>query len=166
MSRQAKQKICTNLDHQCSKNCSFLFVQTNWVCLSGTQRFCKNDSDASLDSLTVTRVESFCEERYSNRVKWKFFSSWLEPKSPKIVSSHLLESRYHWQKWSNPNRSKYQNHARFESKSRYTVVSGHFHLFCMRKIMVYITCRKDALTCGNDRGESKKWNGNCFHKKS
>jgi len=33
-------------------------VQTKWVGLSGTQRFCKNDSDSSLESLTVTRVES------------------------------------------------------------------------------------------------------------
>jgi len=33
-------------------------VQTNWVCLSGNQRFCKNDSDSILESLTVTRVES------------------------------------------------------------------------------------------------------------
>jgi len=28
-------------------------VQTNWVCPSGTQRFCKTDSDSSLESLTV-----------------------------------------------------------------------------------------------------------------
>ena len=44
-----------NNDHL-SKKCSFLCVQTNWVCPSGTQRFCKNDSDASLELLTVTRV--------------------------------------------------------------------------------------------------------------
>ena len=37
-----------------------------WVCVSGTQRFCKNDS--SLESLTVTRVESFSEKRDSSRV--------------------------------------------------------------------------------------------------
>jgi len=56
--RQTKQKICANLDHHWSKKCSFLCVQTKWVGLSGTQRFCKNDSDSSLESLTVTRVES------------------------------------------------------------------------------------------------------------
>ena len=43
-------------------------LQTKWVCPSGTQRICKNDSDWSLESLTVTRVESFCEKRDSNRV--------------------------------------------------------------------------------------------------
>ena len=83
--RQLKQKISPNLDHHWSKNSSFLCVQTNWVCPSGTQRFCKNDSDSSqwlwLESShsvkNVTRVEL-----------------------PKIVirleSSHWLESRYHW----------------------------------------------------------------------
>jgi len=68
-SRQAKQKICANLDHHWSKKCSFLCVQTNWVCPLGTQRYCKNDSDSSLESLTVTRVESFCEKRDSSRVR-------------------------------------------------------------------------------------------------
>jgi len=43
-------------------------VQTNCVCPSGTQRFCKNDSDPSLESLTLTGVESFCEKRDSSRV--------------------------------------------------------------------------------------------------
>ena len=45
--RQAKQKISTNHDHHWSKKCSFLYVQTNCVCPSETQRFCKNDSDSS-----------------------------------------------------------------------------------------------------------------------
>jgi len=36
-----------------------------WICLSGTQRFCKNDSDSSSESLTVTRV-----------TLWK---TWLDP---------------------------------------------------------------------------------------
>ena len=66
--RQAKQKIRANLDHHWSIKCSFLWVQTNRVCPSGTQRYCENDSDSSLESLTVTRVESFCEKRDSSRV--------------------------------------------------------------------------------------------------
>jgi len=54
---QAKQKIYANLDHHWSKKRSYLCVQTNWVCPSRTQRFCKNDSDSSLESSTVTRVK-------------------------------------------------------------------------------------------------------------
>jgi len=38
-------------------------------------RFCKNDSDSSLESLIVTRVESFCEKRDSSRVESPFFST-------------------------------------------------------------------------------------------
>ena len=48
-SRQAKQKICANLDHHWSMKCSLLCVQTNWVCPSGTQSNCK---------MTLTRVSS------------------------------------------------------------------------------------------------------------
>jgi len=50
-----------------AKNAHF-FNFKKCVCLSGTQRFCKNDSDSSLESLTVIRVESFCEKRDSSRV--------------------------------------------------------------------------------------------------
>ena len=65
-SKQAKQKISANLDHHSSKKCSFLCVQTNWVCPSGTQRFCKNDFvsshwlwlESSHSVKNVTRVES------------------------------------------------------------------------------------------------------------
>ena len=74
--RQAKQKISANLDHHRSKKCSFLCVQTNWIFSSGTQRFCKNDSDSSLEPLTVTRV--------SQVILWK---TWLE-------SSHHFCQRY------------------------------------------------------------------------
>ena len=66
--RKAKQNIFANLDNHWRKKCSFFCVQTNWVCPSGTQRNCKNDSDSSLELLTVTRVESFCEKRGSSRV--------------------------------------------------------------------------------------------------
>jgi len=68
-SRQATQKICANLDNHWSKKCLFLCVQTNWVCPSGTQRFYKYDS--SLESFTVTRVESshYFFQRDSSRVR-------------------------------------------------------------------------------------------------
>ena len=60
--RQAKQKICANLDHQ-----------TNWVCSSGTQRYCKNDSNSSLWLLLESRhfVESSHHfyQRDSSRVR-------------------------------------------------------------------------------------------------
>ena len=50
-------------------------VQTNWVCPSETQRFCKNDCLESSHSVKhVTRVESPC------------YSTWLESESPKIVT--------------------------------------------------------------------------------
>jgi len=65
-------KICANPDHHWSKKCSFLCVQTKWVGPSGTQRFCKNDSDSSLESLTVTRVESSHSVNFSQRD-----SSWV-----------------------------------------------------------------------------------------
>jgi len=57
------------------------------VCQSEALRFCKNDSDSSLESLIVTRVEPFCEKRDSNRVESPSFSTWLESsQSPKIVT--------------------------------------------------------------------------------
>jgi len=65
-------------------------MQTNWVCPSGTQRFCENDSDSSLESLSVTRVESFCEKRDSSRVTIFFNVTRVESESPKS----WLESRY------------------------------------------------------------------------
>jgi len=77
--RQSKQKISPNLDNHWSKKSSFLCVQTNWVCPSGTQRFSKNDSDSShwlwLESShsvkNVTRAESshYCIQRDSSRVR-------------------------------------------------------------------------------------------------
>jgi len=87
--RQAKRKITGKLDNHWSKNCLglFLCVETNWVCSSGTQRFCKNYSDVSshwlwLDSshyiLNVTQVES----ESLNIVT-------------RLESSHWLESHYH-----------------------------------------------------------------------
>jgi len=88
--RQSKQKISTKHDHHWSKKSSFLCVQTNWVCPSRIQRFCKNDSDSSLESLTVTRVESFCEKRDSNRVTIFFNETRVEFESPKIVTRVTL----------------------------------------------------------------------------
>jgi len=38
MTRQAQQKISADLDHHWSKKCLLLYMQTNWVCPSGTQR--------------------------------------------------------------------------------------------------------------------------------
>jgi len=68
-------------------------VQTNWVCSSGTQRFCKNDSDSSLESLTVTRVESFCGKYDSCRVTILFNVTQVESESPKIVTRVELLTR-------------------------------------------------------------------------
>ena len=78
--------------------------QTNWVCPSGTQRFCLKwlwleSRFIDYDSI---RVESFCEKRDSSRVESRFFSTWLEsiPSHQKswLESSHWLESRYHCQR--------------------------------------------------------------------
>jgi len=95
--RQAKQKISSSFDHHWNKTCSFLCVQTNWVWPWGTQRFCKNDSDSSLESLTVTRIESSHFVKNVTRVESPFFSTWLESSHQKswLKSSHWLESRYH-----------------------------------------------------------------------
>jgi len=84
--RQVKQKICANLDNHWSIKCSFLCVQTNWVRPSGTQRYCKDDSYLSLESLTVTRVES----------SHHFFSTWLEssPRHHNRDSSRIIDSSY------------------------------------------------------------------------
>jgi len=94
--RQAKQKICANRNHHWSKTCSFLCVQTNWVCPSGTQRYCKNYSDSS----HWLWLKSSHFVKNMTRVESPFFSTWLElsPSHHKswLESSHWLESRYHW----------------------------------------------------------------------
>jgi len=59
---------------------------TPLVCPSGTQRFCKNDSDSSLESLTLTRVESFCEKGDSSRVTIFLNVTRVESESPKTVT--------------------------------------------------------------------------------
>jgi len=41
-----------------AKKCSFLCMQTDWVCPSEAQRFCKNDIDLIIESLIVILVES------------------------------------------------------------------------------------------------------------
>jgi len=61
-------------------------MQTNWVCQSQALRFCKNDSVSSLDSLIVTRVESFCEKRDSSRVTIFLNVTRVESESLKIVT--------------------------------------------------------------------------------
>jgi len=43
-----------------------------------SQRFCKNGSDSSLESLTVTRVESSNSVKNVTRFESPFFSTWLE----------------------------------------------------------------------------------------
>ena len=86
MIRLAKQKISANLDHHWSKKCLFLCVQTNWVCPSGTQRFCKNDSVSS----HWLWLESSHSVKNVTRVEWPRIMTW-------VGSSHWLESRYHCQ---------------------------------------------------------------------
>jgi len=98
--RQSKQKISPNLDHHWSKNSSFLCVQTNWVCSSGTQRLCKNDSDSSLKSLTVTWVESSHSVKNVTRVESShhFFqrdSSRVESSTRVTLSLHFRDQVYH-----------------------------------------------------------------------
>ena len=65
-------------------------MHTKWVCPSGTLRFCKNDSDSNLESLTVTRVESFCEKRDSSRVTIFLNVTRVESESLKIVTRVML----------------------------------------------------------------------------
>jgi len=84
--RQAKQKISANRDHHWSKKCLFLCVQTNWLYPSGTQRFCKNDSDSSLESLTVTRLILRKTWLQSSQVTVFLNLTRVESESPKIVT--------------------------------------------------------------------------------
>jgi len=97
---KSKQKICTNFDHYWTKKWSFLCMQTNWVCRSEALRFCKNDSDSSLESLIVTQVESshsvknVTRGESSNHLSQRDSSqshqkSWLES-SRVIDSSHAI----------------------------------------------------------------------------
>jgi len=79
---------------------SFLCMQTSWVCQSEALRFSKNDSDSSLESLIVSRVESSHSVKNVTRGESPFFSTWLESRQSHqkswLESSHWLESRYHW----------------------------------------------------------------------
>jgi len=84
--RQSKQKISANLDHHWSKKCSFLCVQTTGFVHQRLRDFVKNGFDLTLESLIVTRVESFCEKRDSNRVTIFLNVTRVEPESPKIVT--------------------------------------------------------------------------------
>jgi len=51
------------------------FRQLNWVCPSGNLRFCKTDSDANLQSLTVTRVPSTHSAKNVTRVVLSYLIS-------------------------------------------------------------------------------------------
>jgi len=51
------------------------FRQLNWVCPSGNLRFCKTDSDANLESLTVTRVPSTHSVKNVTRVVLSYLIS-------------------------------------------------------------------------------------------
>jgi len=65
---------CSNMhdDDHWSKKSLFLCVQTSWVCPSGTQGFCKDVSDSTLEPLTVTRFESLCEKCDSKESSYHF----------------------------------------------------------------------------------------------
>ena len=87
---QAKQKIWANLakldhDHHWSKKWSFLCVKTSWVCPSGAQRFCKNDSDSSLESLIVTRFESSHQKSWHKSRYHCFVAGWA-PLDSKLIA--------------------------------------------------------------------------------
>ena len=89
--RQTKHKICANLEHHWSIKCSFLCVQTNWVCPSGTQRYCKNDCDSSRVNLWKTWLES---SRVTIFLTWlesspSHHKSWLDSRRV-IDSSHAI----------------------------------------------------------------------------
>jgi len=60
MTRQSKQKVCANVDRHCQ---------------SDLWRFCRNDSDSSLESSIVIRVESCGKKSDFSRLE-----------SPKIVT--------------------------------------------------------------------------------
>jgi len=76
--------------------CSFLCVKPNGVCPSKAQRYSTNDTDTSLESLIVTRIESFCEKRRSSRVTIFLNMTRVEIESPKILTRVIdIESRYH-----------------------------------------------------------------------
>jgi len=91
--------------------------------------FCNNYSDSFLESLTVTRVESFCLQRDSSRVTIFFNVTRVE--SPKIVtqalvidSSHALtDFTFIWMMWDTETTSY------FRSQQEYC---NHYiqYLFC------------------------------------
>ena len=83
--RQTKQKISANLDHHWSEKCCFLYVQTNWICPSRTQRFCKYDSDSShwlrFESLTRVTLSLVCPSKIDLHVFfWKCWVPFFEIK--------------------------------------------------------------------------------------
>jgi len=96
--RQAKQRISTNLVHHWSKKRSFLCVQTNWVCPTGTQRFCKNWLwlESQVVDCDSSGVESFCEKRDSSRFESPFVSTWFEsiPSHQILYSSRVIDSSH------------------------------------------------------------------------
>jgi len=55
---EPESKARVRMESGSSKIFSSQSHEMNCVCPSRTQRFCKNDSDSNIESLTVTRVES------------------------------------------------------------------------------------------------------------
>ena len=112
--RQAKQKICANLDHQ-----------TNWVCSSGTQRYCKNDSDSSLWLLLESRhfVESSHHfyQRDSSRVRVI-----INCDSSRVSdSSHAITARPTWYGWiSNDAHGAWPERTRKHTKGKRRACDG------------------------------------------
>ena len=78
-----KRKFAPRLITTETKKNSFLSVQTKWVCQSYVWRFCKNDSNLSLESLIVTRV---IQQNTWLESSHHFFLTWLE-------SSRVTENR-------------------------------------------------------------------------
>ena len=73
-------------------------MQTNWVCSSEAQRFCKMTLTRDLSHwlwLESTRIILWKTSLESRRVTIFLNVTQVESESPKIVSNHWLESRYH-----------------------------------------------------------------------
>jgi len=138
---QSKQKICINTDNQWSKKCSCFCA--NELCLSmRCLEICENNSDSSLESLIVLRVESFGKKRDSRRVTSISQShlNQLTKSLTQVESSHWLESRYHLHNvrthilyhrlcniWQIPFRRVARN---FDSSGQTTSTSHHWNIWC------------------------------------
>ena len=82
--KQPEQEICTNIVHHRSKKAYFFACKRTVFVNQMAWRFCKNDYDSSLESLIVTRVESF-GKNVIRAVSPSFLNvNWDE--SPKIMT--------------------------------------------------------------------------------